>query len=331
MNHPLQSNEWGDFREKTGVKVVRSRFGGQLTIHPIPHTSWNIGYFPKGPMPTKEIIEELVEIGKKESCIFIQLEPAVVTSEVTEWAPRRWNLRPSAHPLFTKYTFQLDLTKSEEELLKSMHSKTRYNIRVAEKHEVKVSEDNSDEAFKIYLKLTRETTARQKFYAHTEQYHKLMWQALGIRNKESGIRGKNHNSKFIIHDSNRLTAHLLLAKYKNEPLVAWILFVFKDTLYYPYGASSDKHREVMASNLMMWEAIKFGKKLGLKTFDMWGALGPDPDPKDPWYGFHRFKLGYGPKHVEFVGSYNLVIKPFLYQFYVVADNLRWLYLRLKRF
>jgi lipid II:glycine glycyltransferase (peptidoglycan interpeptide bridge formation enzyme) len=78
-----------------------------------------------------------------------------------------------------------------------------------------------------------------------------------------------------------------------------MLLNFKDTLYYPYGGSSKIHPEVMANNLICWEAIKLGKKLGLKKFDMWGALGPNPSPSDPWYGFHRFKAGYGGKHIEF--------------------------------
>ncbi len=81
---------------------------------------------------------------------------------------------------------------------------------------------------------------------------------------------------------------------------------------------------------MMWEVIKFGKKLGLKTFDMWGALGENPDSKDPWYGFHRFKEGYGGKLVEFVGSYDLVIQPFLYQLYKVLDIFRWKLLRFSK-
>lgn len=193
-----------------------------------------------------------------------------------------------------------------------MHSKTRYNIKIAEKHGVKIVQDSSDEAFKEYLKLTRETTKRQGFFAHSEKYHKLMWETL-----KTNADGK-------------LSAHLFLAKYKNEVLVAWILFIFKDTLYYPYGASSSKFRETMASNLMMWEAIKFGKKLGLKKFDMWGSLGPEPSVKDPWYGFHRFKEGYGPKLVEFVGSYDLVINKPIYKLYKIADKIRWTLLKFSR-
>lgn len=314
-NHPLQSFEWGEFREKTGIKVIRGdRF--QLTIHKIPHTPWNIGYLPKSLLPTKEMINELIKIGKQEKCIFIQLEPGVRKMEDGKWKMEELGLRPSFHPLFTKYTFILDLTKSEEELLAAMHPKTRYNIKVAQKHGVQIVEDNSNEAFETYLQLTKETTKRQKFYAHSEKYHRLMWETLRC------AQGKLSKDK--------LSAHLLLATYKNKTLAAWILFVLKDILYYPYGASSNEYRETMASNLTMWEAIKFGKKLGLKKFDMWGALGPNPDKNDPWYGFHRFKEGYGGDLVEFIGSYDLVINPFLYQLYKIADKVRWSLLRFRK-
>ena len=85
----------------------------------------------------------------------------------------------------------------------------------------------------------------------------------------------------------------------------------------------------MASNLIMWDVIRWGKSHNLKTFDMWGALGENPDTKDPWYGFHSFKQKYGPAHIGFVGSYDLIIKPLLYQGYKFADKLRWLLLKFK--
>jgi lipid II:glycine glycyltransferase (peptidoglycan interpeptide bridge formation enzyme) len=316
-SHPMQSLEWGIFREKTGIKIIKTN-SFQLTIHKIPHTKWTIGYLPKGDLPNKQSIEQLKKIGKEEKCIFIQLEPKVELIPNTKYQILNTSLVPAAHPLFTRFNFELDLTKSEEELLKNMHPKTRYNNRIAEKHEVKIIEDNSEKAFLEYLKLTKETTQRQGFFAHTQSYHRIMWETL-----------KMANGKWQMADSDKLTAHLFLAKYNNHVLTAWILFVYKDTLYYPYGASSSEHREVMASNLMMWEAIKYGKKLGLKKFDMWGALGQNPNQKDPWYGFHRFKQGYGPRLVEYIGSFDLVINPILYKLYVIADKIRWTFLRKK--
>jgi lipid II:glycine glycyltransferase (peptidoglycan interpeptide bridge formation enzyme) len=306
VTHPMQSWEWGEFREQTGIKVVRklSSCAFSVTIHKIPHTNLAIGYVPKSVMPDKTMLEELKVIGQENRCIFIKLEPNVIKDERLKIND---SLQVSPHPLFTKYTFQLDITKSEEELLKNMHPKTRYNIRVAQKRGVIVEEDNSDKAFEWYIKLMKETTTRQKYYAHTIEYHRKMWATL---------KGS--------------MAHLLVAKYEEKPLTTWILFTFNNVLYYPYGASTSEHREVMASNLMMWEAIKFGQKANCKNFDMWGSLGPNPDPKDPWYGFHRFKLGYGAKLVEFIGSYDYVLNSSAYQIYNVAHRARWAYLRVKK-
>jgi hypothetical protein len=67
VSHPLQSYEWGEFREQTGVKVIREGLfkddkllsGFTLTLHPIPKTPWNIGYLPKGDLPDKELIRRL--------------------------------------------------------------------------------------------------------------------------------------------------------------------------------------------------------------------------------------------------------------------------------
>jgi lipid II:glycine glycyltransferase (peptidoglycan interpeptide bridge formation enzyme) len=327
VSHPLQSFEWGEFREKTGVKVIRKGVfegekltaGYQLTIHKIPKTNFTIGYLPKGAMPTKKIIEELKKIGREEKCIFIQVEPNVRQMENGKWQMENLGLCLAAHPLFTKYTFVLDITKTEDEMLQNMHPKGRYNIKVAKKHGVEVVEDNSEKAFEEYWRLTEETTKRQGFYAHTKQYHKHQWEIFAHPQMENG--------KWKME--NRLTSHIFLAKYEGKILTAMLFFVFHDTLYYPYGASSNEHRNVMHSNLTMWEAIRFGKKLGLKKFDMWGAMGPDPDTKDPWFGFHNFKQKFGPEHVEFIGSYDLVINPIFYQAYKVADKLRWFLLKLR--
>jgi len=330
--HPLQSWEWGEFREKTGKKVIRlgvfdpSTNSGrdklkavyQLTVHPIPGTNFTILYFPRGPMPDKTMLNALVKLGRQEKAILIKMEPDVgsATEENLQLAAHKEihdflikNGCRKGRPFFFEYTFQIDLTKSEKELLAAMHSKTRYNIRLSQRHGVEVVEDNSDKAFEIYLKLMMETTKRQRFYAHTPEYHQKMWQTLN----PAGI------------------THLLLTKHKGKVLAAYIFFTFNNILYYPYGGSSREHKEVMPTYAMMWEAIKFGKKQGCKIFDLWGCLGPRPNPRDPWYGFHRFKAGFGGKLIEFIGTYDLVINPHLYPFYNLANEIRWQFLKLKAY
>ncbi len=77
----------------------------------------------------------------------------------------------------------------------------------------------------------------------------------------------------------------------------------------------------MANNLVAWEAIKLGKKLKLKKFDMWGALGPNANPNDPWQGFHRFKKGYGGQLVEYMGTFDLIFNWPIYLIFTFIDKL----------
>jgi len=320
VNHPLQSWEWGEFRKKTGVEVVRLGVfeqslvaGWQIMFHFLPNIPFTIGYFPKGPLPDKLMLESLRKIGIQKKSIFIKMEPNVgnvyqqgisAKKEIENFLLTN-NYCQRGKPLFTPFTFQLDLTKNEEEILAKMKPKTRYNIRLAQKHGVEVVEDNSQKAFEIYLRLLEETTHRQRFYAHTPQYHRLLWETLAPTD----------------------IYHLFLAKYKGEVLAAYIFFAFNDVLYYPYGASTRVYKEVMAPYALFWEAIKFGKKKGCRIFDMWGTPGPNPDPKDPWSGFHRFKEGFGPDLIEFIGSYDLVLNFPGYSLFNFFDRLRWRFLR----
>lgn len=315
-DHPLQSWAWGEFRKAMGIDVVRLMAKGLvlserkrvdgwlLTFHTVPMTPLTIGYFPKGPIPTAAMLAELATLARQKNAIFIQIEPNVLNSLKFKVLSLKY-LHPSHHPLFPTYTFVVDLTKSEEDLLRDMHPKTRYNLKIAQKHGVVIKEDYSREAFATYLQLSRETTQRQRFYAHNETYHQRMWE--------------------ILHPAG--LAKLFTATYQGEVLAAWIIFSWKDTIYYPYGASSREHRDVMAPTLLLWEIARWGKRHGYQSFDLWGALGPNPDLRDPWFGFHRFKQGFGPQLVEFIGSYDLVLNPFAYRLYQIADTVRWNILR----
>jgi len=316
--HVIQSWEWGQFRKSLGIPVLRYglyqsstlKTAFQLTLHHVPYTNKYVGYLPKGPFPEKELAEALKKIGQENNCAFIKIEPDVQIDNGQLTIDNSFYKSPKL--LFTKYNFILDITKSEEELLKAMHPKTRYNIRVAQKHGVKILESTKDSDFEIYLKLYFETTKRQGYHGHNKEYHRRVWKTL----KDAGM------------------ARLLIAYYQlpttNYPLTAWMLLNFKDTLYYPYGGSSKIHPEVMANNLIAWEAIKLGKKLGLKKFDMWGALGPNSNPSDPWYGFHKFKMGYGGKLVEYIGTYDLVLNWPIYLLFTLIDKLTFLKIFLLR-
>jgi lipid II:glycine glycyltransferase (peptidoglycan interpeptide bridge formation enzyme) len=214
-----------------------------------------------------------------------------------------FKIQISPHQLFPDWTIILDLGKSEEELLKGMKSKTRYNIRLAQKKGITVKEMTTREGFEIFWQLYDATMKRQKYFGHNYDYHKTVFGSL--KNK---------------------IVRILIAYYKNTPLSAYELFLFKDGAYYPYGGSSLEYKNLMAPNLLMWETIRYAKKHGATYFDMWGASSPTASENDIYAGFTRFKEGYGGKFTQLAGSFDLVINPLLYQVYGIVYKVRNLYL-----
>ncbi len=351
VTHPMQTWEWGEVRKNEGKKVVRFVEYGEknevravylMTIHPLPYTGYFIGYIPKSTPPSKEFLTYLRSYAQQNKIIFIKLEPNTTQELGFRVSPMQsghasFEFVKSIHPLFTPWNQLLDISLSEDELLKNMHPKTRYNIRLAEKKGVQVHEMTGDTGYQVFEKLYFETCARQKYHGHTRAYHRNIWITLGfpslgkVSAESADGRGANTTQPLPPYGFPlplggiglpTLLSRLLVAFYKDIPLAAYQLWHFKDTLYYVYGGSSDEYKNVMAPNLLMWETIRLAKQLGCKTIDMWGSLPPTYDTKDSWAGFTKFKEGYGTTFVQYVGSYDLVVNPPLYKLYSLAQAVR---------
>ncbi len=314
VTHIVQSWEWGEFRKKLGTKLIRYgiyqnnklKNAFHLSFHPIPYTKYFVGYLAKGPFPDSELAEALQQIGKEQHCAFIKVEPNIEESLVVSHqiiVDTRFKKSPKPH--FTKYNYVIDLSLPEEKLLNNMHPKFRYNIKVAEKHNVYVQERTDDEAFNIYLKLFFETCQRQNYFGHDIHYHTEIWKIL----KEAGLARLAIAFYTPLHSKNPV------------PLNAWMLINFHNNLYYPYGGSSAEYKNVMATNKTAWEAIKIGKKLNLKYFDLWGAAAPNAPKSDPYKGFTRFKQGTGARLVEYLDTYDLVSNPFIFWTFTFVDKM----------
>lgn len=296
VDHPLQSWEWGEFRRR---RQEIDRQDGMLVMWTkIKYSPWCFGYIPMGKIPTKEEVGRLRELGRRRKAVGIRMEPNVSVDGVADWQAQTLGELLPGRKLFKTKTFFLDLGLSEVELLKKMHPKARYNIKVAQKHQVKVEMDDGSR-IEDYLELMFGGTAsRQGIYSHSPDYHRQLFENL----HPSGV------------------ADLWVAKYQGKILAANIVFRFKDKIYYAYGATALEHREVMAPTLLLWEIARWGKKAGYKIFDLWGA--------EEGTGFTRFKEQFGGRIVETVGSYDLPVNNLLYPGFRMVEKLRWKLLRL---
>jgi peptidoglycan pentaglycine glycine transferase (the first glycine) len=308
-SHVLQSFEWGEFKAKYGWKPTRLLFeeGSQVRAvasvlcRQLPRFPLRVMYVPKGPLLDygddqllSHVLASLEEVARAQRAIFIKMDPDVRLEEgkvIETLQVRGW--RSSSEQIQFRNTILIDLQQSEDELLTNMKAKTRYNIRLAARRGVKVHVGGPDE-LPLFYEMYAETGRRDDFIIRPFAYYQDAWGAF----VEAGL------------------ARLFLAEYEGEPLAGLVAFRFGQRAWYMYGASTEKHRNLMPNHLLQWEAIRWAKGEGCTVYDMWGA--PDVlSEDDPMWGVYRFKEGFGGQFVRRIGAYDYPVSRPLYRFYTV--------------
>ncbi len=297
MNHFLNSIYWKKVKEALGNKVYDAD-GTWFQTTKLPKLNKYIGYIPRADL-TKIDLNEICKKAKEENCVYVSIDPDNLKSEINENQLSTINHQLTTRkgrPTQLQATIIMDLTKREEELLSAMKQKHRYNIKIAKKNNVEIKIDNSKESVETFVKLHEETVTRQEYNDRDSSYIKKVWEVL--------------NEIQVLHpdfESHIPETFIATAYFEGKPLASWFLIGFGDTLYYPYGGSSEENKNVMATYLLVWEVIKFGQQKGYKKLDLMGVL---PDKSD---GYSRFKVGFGGEEVVYADTVDIVIDPLMYK------------------
>jgi peptidoglycan pentaglycine glycine transferase (the first glycine) len=187
----------------------------------------------------------------------------------------RNGFKKSKSPFLPSKTIFIDLTKNEKALLAEMHQKTRYNIKIAERNEVKIIRFKDIEMFINFWHICHQK--RLLFLSQKKQMREI-YKAFF----------KNSDILFAFKD--------------DFPVAALLLLHSNKTSYYMYAASDDEGKSLFAPTLLTWEGIKLAKKRGSHLFDFEGIY-DNRFPIESWKGFTRFKKGFGGTEVEFPPSY----------------------------
>lgn len=181
------------------------------------------------------------------------------------------NLRKTQSDILPSSTIFIRLQREEENLLKRMKPKTRYNIQLAKRRGVEVAAGNARHLAEWY-ELYRQTAERNHIFLQDISY----FEALLKTNKN--------------HDEARV--ELLLAEADGEAQAGMFLVMAGGRATYLYGASGTRNRNLMGTYALQWEAIRRAKKAGCTEYDMFGISQP-ARPSHPLYGLYRFKQGFG--------------------------------------
>lgn len=205
---------------------------------------------------------------------------------------------------------QIDLTKSEDEILALMKSKWRYNIRLAEKKGVLIEKVNGNDInlsnfLDTFYDLYKTTAERDGIAIHSKSYY----EDLIKKSSEEIDLGKDVPE-----------ISLYIAKHEEDNLAAIITLFSKTESIYLYGCSSNVKRNLMPAYLLQWTAMQDAKKYGSQYYDMYG-MPPTDDENHPMHGLYLFKTGFGGKNIHRPGSYDVPTSNF-YRFYNCGEKLR---------
>ncbi len=210
----------------------------------------------------------------------------------------------------------LSLKKSEDELLASMKSKWRYNIRLAQKKGVEIlkiepSSPDFEKYFEEFFILFETTSKRDKVSFHGKDYY------LDLLKRSAEAQQKSVSSPKV---------NLYLAKHENDYLAGIITLFCDFEAVYLYGASGNIKRNFMSTYLLQWTAICDAKKKGCPVYDFYG-MPPVEDPNHPMHGLYLFKTGFGGEIVHRPGSFDFILNKTDYTLYSAAERLRAFYFK----
>lgn len=294
-NNLFQSPEWLAFQEEAGHQIIEIG-GDKALVLDLPFGKKFV-WLQKGPNSITNY--QLPTTNLPGGTVFLRIEPG----EISENDVKRLGLRAvksgsllsgQASP---KATRVLDISGAEEEIMAQMKSKTRYNIRLAEKKGVKIRETNDAE---VLCDLLAKTASRDKGYApHPKEYYQKLMSLL----ESKGL------------------ARIFVAEFEGRPLAAILVSFYGEVGTYLHGGFDESQRNLMAPYLCQWEAIKYAKERGCQYYDFWGVCETD-DPKDSWAGISRFKEGFGGEKIVFAGDYDLVLNRFWYDAFSLMAKIK---------
>jgi hypothetical protein len=194
------------------------------------------------------------------------------------------NLHKAPRDLLPPDTLLIDLDAPEDALLARMHHKTRYNVRLAERHGVVVEEGTLADLpawHEIYLETARRCAIEPLPLQH--------FRAL-LTERAAGA-------------ASPVLSRLLLARLDGKLLAGLILAIAPTRATYLYGASTRERPDAMAPHAVQWAAIRLARSLGCAEYDMFGVA-PHGDANHPLAGVHRFKIGFGGRLVHREGCWD---------------------------
>ncbi len=298
----LQSNSWKQFQNSIGRKTIDVSVENLSGFAVLPEIGLGqrYCYFPHGPSGEYSVsaLNEFI-LASKKACLpfkpfFLRVEPFLENDKKISQILSESGFK-KVRSVQPEETFLLDITKSEDEMLKEMEHNTRYSIRSAEKRGVKVSEaSDKKEAFQMFWNMFTKTNARHSLSAYSDKYYREIFSLSGDA-----------------------SSRIFFAYADGRPIASAILIVNGNRATYLFAASERGFEKYNAPTLLLWHIILKSKEIGCAVFDFWGMS----TTNKKWSGVTAFKKSFGGRSVKYAGTWDLPINRSMYWLYSIAKKI----------
>ncbi len=191
-----------------------------------------------------------------------------------------------------RYVFQVPFAgRSLPDVHRGLNQQWRRNIKKADKAGVTVVRGGYEDLPAFY-ELYAETAERDRFIPRPLPYFQRMWTAL------------------TAEDPDRM--RLYLAHHDGDVLAAATMLTVGDHVWYSYGASTSRRREVQPNNAMQWRMMCDAHERGAAVYDLRGITDTLEDANH-LLGLLRFKVGTGGQAVEYLGEWDFPLNRLLHK------------------
>lgn len=290
MTELRQTPEYARYLSQVGWQIESSPAGQLAYLRKIPLTPFTVLKLQRFNLESLDLLW-LKSITKKHRALVSYLEPNPPPGSnlnYPNWDAdlRRAGYRPIRSGFVPSKTLRLNLKLTDQKLLKSFKPKTRYNLKLAQKHKLHFQQLTGPA-------LLKNSPLFNRFIALLE-----------ANNRRVGYSGLNRTWFKAQLEAFAEKSLIILAYPKNGTnlLAAAVYLLTPDSIYYQHNGSTALSRKLRAPTLLVWEGIKAGQSRTCHWFDFDGIY-DDREPLKRWRGFTRFKLGFGGKVLTYPPCY----------------------------
>lgn len=260
-------------------------------------------YIPKGPgistaSQLQNVLPELQAEAKKNNVFAVKIEPELVLSVDTYRQITALGLVPSRSVQPNSSTVLIDISPPLDTVIANFTQKARHAIRRAERDGVvaKPVLFTANNAKLMYDLLTQTAVGRFEGSLRPYDYYYRFWET---------FYDTGQGSFFFAYVDDQVVA------------AAFAMHIGHKSTYKD-GASVRDKQTYGASHLLQWEIIKWMKQRGCRQHDLCGAPPSQSvnDSSHPLYGVGLFKTSFNKQVTDYVGGFDLPIKPFTYKIWI---------------